>query len=94
LAPHFNAGVMPHPGQAENRQERVPVAAEGKVYLASEDGVVTVLQAGHNGTILSQFDTRELIRATPALLDGRVFVRTAQSISAFGERAPVTADRH
>jgi len=25
LAPHFNAGVMPHPGQAENRQERVPV---------------------------------------------------------------------
>ena len=70
-----------------------PVAAEGKVYLASEDGVVTVLQAGHNGTILSQFDTKELIRATPALVDGRVFVRTAQSISAFGERGPVTGDR-
>jgi outer membrane protein assembly factor BamB len=70
-----------------------PVAAEGKVYLASEDGVVTVLQAGHNGAILSQFDTKELIRATPALVDGRVFVRTAQSISAFGERGPVAADR-
>ncbi len=61
-----------------------PVAGDGKIYTSSARGVVTVLEAGDQFNILSSTDLEERIMATPALLDGTVFVRTATHLMAFG----------
>jgi hypothetical protein len=44
-----------------------PIAAEGKVFLASVDGKVTVLKAGGEWQVLGVNDIGEAIHATPAL---------------------------
>lgn len=62
-----------------------PVAGDGKVYLCSDSGVVTVLKAGDRYEVLAQNDLGETIRATPALVDGKIYVRTAEHLYAFGE---------
>lgn len=61
-----------------------PVAGDGKVYLCSDAGVVIVLKASEKYEVLAENDLAETIRATPALVDGVVFVRTAGHLYAFG----------
>jgi outer membrane protein assembly factor BamB len=61
-----------------------PVAGDGKVYLASDSGVVTVLRDGERFEVLAETDLRETIRATPALVDGKIYLRTAGHLYAFG----------
>ena len=61
-----------------------PVGGDGKVYVASARGVVTVLQAGTELARLSQTDLGERVMATPALVEGKVYVRTERSLMAFG----------
>ena len=56
------------------------VAGDGKVYLASERGVITVLRAGRKWTPLSSHDFQERIMATPVLSQGRIIVRTDKAI--------------
>lgn len=53
-----------------------PVGGDGKVYLASEKGEVCVLRAGPRWEQLSCSDFGERIYATPAIVDGRIFLRT------------------
>jgi outer membrane protein assembly factor BamB len=60
-----------------------PVAAEGKVYLASEDGHLAVLAAGAEWEVLSVIDIGESVYATPALSDGEVYVRTEAALYRF-----------
>jgi outer membrane protein assembly factor BamB len=60
-----------------------PVAGNGKVYVASDAGVVTVLRAGNQFEVLSENDLGASIRATPALVDGIIYLRTAQHLYAF-----------
>nr|MDQ3421205.1 PQQ-binding-like beta-propeller repeat protein [Acidobacteriota bacterium] len=62
-----------------------PVTAEGRIYLASEDGQVTVVRAGREWTVLGSSDLGEPVFATPALLASRVYVRTASALYAFGK---------
>ena len=54
------------------------------IYLASEKGVVLVLAAGENLKVLARNDLREPIMATPAIVDGKLYVRTAGHLYAFG----------
>ena len=61
-----------------------PVAGDNKVYIASETGKVSVLTAKGNWDVLSTIDLGEEIYATPAIADGRVYVRTAAALYAFG----------
>jgi len=61
-----------------------PVAADGKLFLASGDGKITVLQAGAQWQVLGVNDLKEQIRATPALSGGRVYVRTHDAVYCFG----------
>jgi outer membrane protein assembly factor BamB len=65
-----------------------PVAADGKVFLASGDGKITVLQAGAQWQLLGVNDLGEEIRATPALSDGRIYVRTRGALYCFGAPRP------
>jgi hypothetical protein len=61
-----------------------PVAADGKVFLASVEGKVTVLKASGQWEVLGVNDIGEEIYATPALSGGRVYVRTRGSVYCFG----------
>ncbi len=62
-----------------------PVAGDGKVYLLSEGGETVVLAAGRTPEILSrnQITARQL--ASPAISQGRLFIRSDNMLSAIGE---------
>jgi len=62
-----------------------PVAGDGKVYIASDSGVVVVLKDGNRFEVLAENDLGESIGATPALVDGTIYVRTAGRLYAFKE---------
>jgi outer membrane protein assembly factor BamB len=62
-----------------------PVAADGKIYVCSWRGTVFVIQAGDRLEILSGNQLEERINATPALLDGNIYLRTEKHVMAFGE---------
>jgi outer membrane protein assembly factor BamB len=62
-----------------------PVAADGKIYMASFNGVLVVLSAGDQCRVLSRNRLGEPIVATPALADGKIYVRTEGHLYAFGE---------
>ncbi|MBM3814809.1 MAG: PQQ-like beta-propeller repeat protein [Acidimicrobiia bacterium] len=61
-----------------------PVAAAGKLYIATEQGKLLVLRAAADWEILAinQFDSA--IYATPAISGGRLFVRTGTALYAIG----------
>ncbi len=61
-----------------------PVAADDKVYIASADGVVVVLDAGQELKVLSRNKLDGAILATPAVVDGKIYVRTESHLYAFG----------
>jgi len=63
-----------------------PVAADGRIYVASLNGKLTVLLAGGTvPTILHQVDFGERISATPALVGKSLYLRTATTLYAFGK---------
>jgi outer membrane protein assembly factor BamB len=63
-----------------------PVAADGKIYLASQSGTVAVLKAGGDQELLSANKLDEDIYATPAIENGRLYVRTVSYLYCFGEK--------
>jgi outer membrane protein assembly factor BamB len=63
-----------------------PVASDGKIYFASESGVIAVLKAGGDQELLAVNKLDEDIHATPAIADGRIYVRTVSFLYCFGER--------
>lgn len=63
-----------------------PVAADGKIYLSNEDGEILVVGAGEKFTHIATNSIGELLMATPALSDGVMYVRSAQSLFAVGKK--------
>ncbi len=59
------------------------VAGDGKVYLCSERGVITVLKAGRDWEVLSSHDFDQRIMATPVVADGKMYIRTEQALYCF-----------
>jgi outer membrane protein assembly factor BamB len=62
-----------------------PVAADGKLYLAGEDGDVLVLGAGRNPELLAVNPMGEVLMATPAISEGVLFIRGLSHLFAIGE---------
>lgn len=71
---------------ASDRYFASPVAADGKIYIAANSGVVAVLKAGGDQELLAANKLGEDIFATPAIADGRIYVRTVSFLYCFGER--------
>ena len=63
-----------------------PVAADGHIYISSEDGDIIVVAAGREFRKLGVNSMGELLMATPALANGVMYVRSASSLFAIGER--------
>ena len=62
-----------------------PVAADGKLYLASEDGDVFVVQAGREYVELAKNPMNEVIMASPAISDGLIIIRTLGHVWGIGQ---------
>jgi outer membrane protein assembly factor BamB len=63
-----------------------PVAADGKVYLANTEGKITVLKAGAQWEVLAVNELGDEVNATPALSNGRLYVRTREAVHCFASR--------
>jgi len=63
-----------------------PVAADGKIFFASNSGVVAVLKAGPDQELIAADNLDEDIFATPAVADGRIYIRTVAALYCFGSR--------
>ncbi len=61
-----------------------PVAGDGKVYLTSEEGAVTVMRAGREPEILARNSIAERCLASPAIANGRLYFRTDSHLIAVG----------
>lgn len=62
-----------------------PVAADGKVYIVSRKGKVSVLKSGGSLDILALNDMGELCFATPAIANGKIYLRTVNTLYCFGQ---------
>lgn len=65
-----------------------PVAANGHIYFASLNGVVTVLKVGPNGAKVITKTPRldQNIAATPTIADNTLYIRTNKSLYAFAAK--------
>jgi outer membrane protein assembly factor BamB len=61
-----------------------PVVADGKMYLASLTGQLTVLTASKEWEVLSSTDLGEQTWSTPAIAGDQILVRTQKALYCFG----------
>lgn len=96
-----NGGMLtcldPQTGQALYQEERLGpvgdyyaslVAADGRIYIASQTGVIVVVKAGDAFAVLARNEMGEAVQATPAMVGGTIYVRTARRLYAFGAASP------
>ena len=61
-----------------------PVVADGKIYLVSEDGEITVVAAGRSPRVLARNRLDARLLASPAIAGGRLFLRSDDAVYAIG----------
>ena len=61
-----------------------PVAADGKIYVTAESGVVTAIKAGPEFEILSRHPIGEYCLSSPAIAGGQLLRRTQSHVIAIG----------
>lgn len=61
-----------------------PVAFEGKILMTSEDGDTFIIKAGPKHEILGTNSVGEAVYASPAIADGRIFIRGEKNLYAIG----------
>ena len=78
------------------RQARLPgrgsyyssiASGDGKLYVCSERGVLSVLSADRDWELLSSRDFGDRIYATPVIADGRVYLRTHTALYCFANES-------
>jgi outer membrane protein assembly factor BamB len=62
-----------------------PTAADGRIYVVSHEGKVVVVKPGAEWEILSVNPMNEGVNATPAFVDGRIFIRTHEHLYCFAK---------
>jgi outer membrane protein assembly factor BamB len=63
-----------------------PVAADGKLYISSEDGDVYVVKAGPQYELQASNSIGEVLMASPAISDGTLFFRGLRNVFAIKEK--------
>lgn len=63
-----------------------PIASDGRLYLASEDGEVYVVRAGPKFELLATNRVGEVIMATPAISKEMIILRTRSHVYGIGRR--------
>jgi outer membrane protein assembly factor BamB len=62
-----------------------PVAADDKVFLIGQAGQVSVLKAAGDWEVLAVNELDDECFATPAIADGRIYIRTRSALYCFGK---------
>ncbi len=62
-----------------------PLILDKKLLVISEDGVATVFHAGKVFEAIDEHAFGETVLSTPAILDGRLYIRTAENMLCIGE---------
>ena len=63
-----------------------PIAADGRLFFANEDGDVFVARAGRTYEEVAKNEMKEVIMATPAISDGVIIIRTLGHVYAIGQK--------
>jgi outer membrane protein assembly factor BamB len=63
-----------------------PLAVDGKIYFTNDDGETFVIAAGPEFKLLGVNRLDEQTLATPALVDGKWYFRTASQLIAIGNK--------
>jgi outer membrane protein assembly factor BamB len=71
-----------------------PVAADGKIYLASEDGDVFVVKAGPTYELVATNSMGEALMATPAISEGLIIIRGLKDVFAIGQPTTTKPSSH
>jgi outer membrane protein assembly factor BamB len=71
-----------------------PVAADGKIYLASEDGDIFVVKAGPKYELLATNSMGEALIATPAISEGLIIIRGLKDVFAIGQPTTTKSSSH
>jgi outer membrane protein assembly factor BamB len=61
-----------------------PIAADGHIFFSTEAGTIVVVAPGGDLVVKRVNPLNEEVYATPAVADGRIYVRTTQALYAFG----------
>jgi len=62
------------------------VSGDGKVYACSRRGIVSVFEQGDELKVLASNDLKDRIMATPAIVDGTLYIRSENYLRAFGKK--------
>lgn len=62
-----------------------PVAADDKIFLIGQGGQVSVLKAAGEWEVLAVNELDDECFATPAIADGRIYIRTRSALYSFGK---------
>ncbi len=68
-----------------SKHRSTPVAADGKIFIAGRDGTIHVVEAGKEFKKLSTLKLDEETTASPAIANGKVYIRTFDALYSFGE---------
>ncbi len=63
-----------------------PVLADGKIYVTNEEGLTTVVKAGPTFEVLAENPLNDYVLSSPAISDGRIFIRTSHHLYAIGSK--------
>jgi outer membrane protein assembly factor BamB len=63
-----------------------PVYAEGRLYFVSDDGMTYVIAAGPEFKVLAKNSLGEKVQASPAVSQGRIFIRAERNLICIGKR--------
>ena len=69
-----------------DKHRSTPVAVDGKIVVVDRKGVVMLLEANDTLREISSIDLKEEATSSPAVSNGKLFVRTFESLYAFGEK--------
>jgi outer membrane protein assembly factor BamB len=63
-----------------------PVGVDGKIYTISEEGKAAVIKAGAQWEVIAVNDLKDGCRATPAIVDGKMYLRTYSALYCFANK--------
>jgi len=63
-----------------------PVAANGFLYLCSFKGKMKVVKAEDKFEIAGEYDFKDKIMATPAIIENSIYIRTGKELIAFSRK--------
>lgn len=81
--PYYQQQRLPKPYTFKSS----PVAANGKLYLSTEEGDIVVVKMGEKFEVLATNSMGdEFFVSTPAIVEGSIYLRSAQALYAISER--------